>query len=527
MGSKFLGTNSNNLEVLQDGSFVLNVASADIQSLVPNMPVRASATRELVSGLIGVSDCNFTPLTNPVSSDLNMDNNSVTNAQQIGLPQNSSPSTPSAGSLNVYNDGGNLKIIDSSSTIQTVATTAAFASYLPLAGGTMSGSISLAANNLTNIGLISGAANSRTADNIVSNSGSSTSGNLASFSGSSGKIVTDSGIVASNVVTSAGSSTMGNVPAFFDASGKVISNSLVAVSNIVTNTGGAVTTGHVVVFGNSGGREIGTSLIPYNNLVLNSGGTVTSGQIATFSGTTGRLLTNSTTPILGTPASGTLTNCTGLPISTGVSGLATNVATMLGSFTSATVFNALPVTNGTGYLVFDTNPNFTGATQRLQPLKLSTLTQYEAFTASSTSTPTSYITANSVGTRFYAANTTNTGMVIKIRSFAQLNSWSGGGTLTISFYLNGAANIVLNVPAGTAAGSYLNADFDCTIRGTNLCRTQGVLLAAGQYPVLMDGGGTWTKTSSNNVDVLFTFSIASGGNIISPLSLTIETHYQK
>lgn len=107
-----------------------------------------------------------------------------------------------------------------------------------------------------------------------------------------------------------------------------------------------------------------------------------------------------------------------------------------------------------------------------------------------------------------------------------LNSWSGGGTLTISFYLNGAANIVLNVPAGTAAGSYLNADFDCTIRGTNLCRTQGVLLAAGQHPVLMDGGGTWTKTSSNNVDVLFTFSIASAGNIISPLSLTIETHYQ-
>ena len=93
MGSKFLGTDSNNLEVLQDGSFVLNVASADIQSLVPNMPVRSSATRELVSGLIGVSDCNFTPLTNPAAGDLNMDNNSITNAQQIGLPQNSNPST--------------------------------------------------------------------------------------------------------------------------------------------------------------------------------------------------------------------------------------------------------------------------------------------------------------------------------------------------------------------------------------------------------------------------------------------------
>ena len=36
-----------------------------------------------------------------------------------------------------------------------------------------------------------------------------------------------------------------------------------------------------------------------------------------------------TTPVLGTPSSGTLTSCTGLPISTGVSGLGTSVATAL------------------------------------------------------------------------------------------------------------------------------------------------------------------------------------------------------
>ena len=36
-----------------------------------------------------------------------------------------------------------------------------------------------------------------------------------------------------------------------------------------------------------------------------------------------------TTPVLGTPSSGTLTSCTGLPISTGVSGLGTGVATAL------------------------------------------------------------------------------------------------------------------------------------------------------------------------------------------------------
>lgn len=46
------------------------------------------------------------------------------------------------------------------------------------------------------------------------------------------------------------------------------------------------------------------------------------------------------TPALGTPASGVLTSCTGLPISTGVSGLGTDVATMLGTFTKANVVTA-------------------------------------------------------------------------------------------------------------------------------------------------------------------------------------------
>ena len=45
--------------------------------------------------------------------------------------------------------------------------------------------------------------------------------------------------------------------------------------------------------------------------------------------TNANLFTNPTlvTPVLGTPVSGNLINCTGLPISTGVSGLGSNVAT--------------------------------------------------------------------------------------------------------------------------------------------------------------------------------------------------------
>jgi len=61
-------------------------------------------------------------------------------------------------------------------------------------------------------------------------------------------------------------------------------------------------------------------------------------------------------PVLGTPASGTLTNCTGLPISTGVSGLGTSVATMLGTFSSANIASACTNETGSGSLVFGTSP---------------------------------------------------------------------------------------------------------------------------------------------------------------------------
>ena len=64
-------------------------------------------------------------------------------------------------------------------------------------------------------------------------------------------------------------------------------------------------------------------------------------------------------PVLGTPASGTLTNATGLPISTGVSGLGTGVATFLATPSSANLLAAITDETGTGVAVFGTAPTFT------------------------------------------------------------------------------------------------------------------------------------------------------------------------
>jgi hypothetical protein len=69
-------------------------------------------------------------------------------------------------------------------------------------------------------------------------------------------------------------------------------------------------------------------------------------------------LTNKTfvAPALGTPASGTLTNCTGLPVGTGVSGLGTGVAAFLATPSSANLATAVTGETGSGALVFATSP---------------------------------------------------------------------------------------------------------------------------------------------------------------------------
>jgi hypothetical protein len=101
--------------------------------------------------------------------------------------------------------------------------------------------------------------------------------------------------------------------------------------------------------------ETGTGLLVFNTsptLVTPILGTVTSGNISACTSTSMVLVT----PILGTPTSGTLTNCTGLPIATGVSGLAANVATFLATPSSANLAAALTDETGTGANVFGTSP---------------------------------------------------------------------------------------------------------------------------------------------------------------------------
>ena len=104
----------------------------------------------------------------------------------------------------------------------------------------------------------------------------------------------------------------------------------------------------------NGGTNASTaSITSFNNITgyTASGATGTTSTNLVFS-TSPTLVT----PILGTPTSVTLTNATGLPISTGVSGLGTGIATFLATPTSANLISAVTDETGTGSLVFATSP---------------------------------------------------------------------------------------------------------------------------------------------------------------------------
>ena len=64
------GGGGGDLASLSTGTFDLNVGSVKDQSLVPNMPLRTNANKQLVTGLIGPADISFAVLSNPLYADL-------------------------------------------------------------------------------------------------------------------------------------------------------------------------------------------------------------------------------------------------------------------------------------------------------------------------------------------------------------------------------------------------------------------------------------------------------------------------
>jgi hypothetical protein len=109
------------------------------------------------------------------------------------------------------------------------------------------------------------------------------------------------------------------------------------------------------------------------------------------------------TPALGTPSSVVLTNATSLPISTGVSGLGTGVATFLATPSSANLASAVTGETGSGGLVFATSPTIatptitgviTGNKSGTNNIARGVILQRGALTITTTTLPATPTTAN-------------------------------------------------------------------------------------------------------------------------------------
>jgi hypothetical protein len=241
----------------------------------------------------------------------------------------------------------------------------------------------------------------------------------------------------------------------------VVNNTLadaVTVKN-ASGTGIAVPAGKtMLVFNNMTNVVDVTTYL--SSLTLGTALPVASGGTGVTSSTgTGSVVLNTTptlvTPILGTPTSGTLSSCTGLPISTGVSGLGANVATFLGTPSAANLAAAVTEETGSGNLVFATSPTLVTPV-----LGVASATTVNKVTLTAPATGSTLTIAD--GKTLTASNSiTIAGTDAKTLTVSNSLTLAGTDSTTMTFPAISSKIGYLNLPAvGTKSASYTLATAD-------------------------------------------------------------------
>ena len=178
---------------------------------------------------------------------------------------------------------------------------------------------------------------------------------------------------------------------------------------------------------------------------------------------------------LGTPSSATLTNATGLPIGSGVSGLGTGVATFLATPSSANLISAITDETGTGALVFANSPTL--------------VTPALGTPASGNLSNTTVDGTNPVGFRDLPAVGTQSGSyTLAVGDVGKYVQVASGGSITIPNSTFAEGDVVVIVNNHTAAITITCTITDAYIGGTDTDKATVSLATRGVCNILFLSG---------------------------------------